>query len=830
MSSPFSIFRKNQRVWMAMLVVVAMVSFIILPIFTDFGQQMNQVDRTTAVRWKNGSISHDELNALVSSYQRSYQFLDRLAQEVVQQGGRPNVPGFSNDGTRITLGLQEPQSAASVVQTKLLADEARRHGVYIDDQTVDLYIQELTNGRISQSRYLELMRETVGRDLNRFQLYRFIKDEICKQLLLQMQASSLAHNGAPLVTPSNNWENFRKFEQRAKVEAFPVAVSSYVDKVQGEPTDRELLAIYEEGKDRFSNRDVSPEFGFARRYAADFEYVRGYMDNFLKAEKKTITEDQIKAEYDRRVAAGQFQVEDKPGALVPTTPDKATQPAEGSVPAPAEGTAPSATNDKAPDAEQAPSNSESAPAESASPTPGSANSEDSSGTATPSTSEAPKSENGEAAPAEAKTNESGSVKRPVNPLRLVAFQDDAESSEVKTDAVPTEEAKDTADQPSANVEATPAADAANSQPAQTAPDAETTPGANISISPAVGEQTASPAAPGDTSAPAKPPMRTKSLEEVREEILQALAYAPAQQKLQEALQNVLQRMETYQQDLQYYTDAQRTGFDKNIEPPAPLDLTKLADEFGLEYGRTGMLDAVTSQATDLGKSFFQSQLSYQSPQFSQLMFDKKVRLYVPYTFDSYSLTSSLSSFVTWKVEEKDQYVPTFEQAREEVLTAWKETKARELAQAYAQELASKLEGKSDWSDALSETDQGLIQRPSPFTWLQQPSFMSQSNLMTRIDGIGYVDDQFMKDSFDKPVGTYSVAPTLNKDHYYVLKTLERLPGDEDVLQKFAANSLSPATQTLASAQFQTLQAAYFDHYREELDLDMSGMNQDYQDE
>lgn len=777
MSGPFSIFRKNQRVWMAMLVALAMVSFIILPIFNDFGQNYGSVDRATAVRWKNGSISHVELRTLAESYRRSYQFLDRLAQEVVQLGGRPGVPGYSQDGSRPSLGLQEPDSAQSVAQTMLLAEEARRHGVYIDDQTVDLYIRELTNGRITESRFNELMRETVGPDLNRFQLYRFIKDEICKQLLLQMQAASLAYNGAPLVTPSTNWENFRKFEQRAKIEAYPISTSSYLDKVQGTPTERELLAIYEEGKDRFPNKEENPLFGFARRYSADFEYVRGYMDKFLDAEKKTITEEQIKAEYDRRVAAGQFQVEDKTGSLEPTTPATAAPPAEVTNPAPAEGdSSKTETPAETPKTEATPA--ETAPSAPVAP-------------------EAPKAEGSEPAPAEPKTNESGKAVRP-NPLRLVAFQDEANSAEKKPEEPAAPETK-----------------APESQPSETAAPA-----------PAASTESAPAAPPAAGTAPAtetKPPMRTKSLDEVREEIIQSLAYTPAQLKLQQALQGALQKMEKFQQEEQYYNDAQRTGFDKNVVKPKPLDLAKIADEFGLEYGRTGMLDAISSRQTDLGKSFFQTQRSFSPPQFSQLMFDKQIPLYVPYNFDSFGLNASLSSFVTWKVEQKDGYVPTFEQAREEVVAAWKESKARELAQAYALELAAKLTGQPDWSAALSATDQAIIQKPSPFTWLQQPSFMSQASLLTRIDGIGYVDDQFMKDAFNNKLDTYSVAPSINKDRYFVIKTIGRLPDDSEVLKKFSANSLSPATQTLATAQLQNLQAAYFNHYREELQLDMSGL-------
>ncbi len=300
---------------MAALVVVAMVTFVILPAFQQATQVDGYRDAATAVRWKNGSMSRDEVRTLTASYQRSYQFLDRLAREVIQLGGKPTVPNFMQNGNELILGLAPPNSAVDVVQTKILADEARRHGVNISDDTVDLYIQELTNGKISQARYLELMRETAGSDLNRFQLYRYVKDEISKQLLLQMQAAGVTHNGAPLVTPSTNWQNFQRFEQRSKIETYPVFAENYLEEVTGQPTEKELRELYERGKNIAPQPADSPEFGFAKRYLADFEYVRGYQDKFLEAAKKELTEDQIRKEYDRRVANGDFRVQEKTGDL-----------------------------------------------------------------------------------------------------------------------------------------------------------------------------------------------------------------------------------------------------------------------------------------------------------------------------------------------------------------------------------------------------------------------------------------------------------------------------------------------------------------------------------
>ncbi len=836
MSSPFSIFRKNQRVWMAALVVVAMVSFIILPMFsTVMDQQGGYTNNATAVRWKNGSMSISEVETLAASYQRSYQFLDRLARETIQAGGTPTIPGFSFDGNQLEIGLARPNNAQQVVQTRVLAEEARRHGVNIEDKTVDLYIQELTNGRISQQKYLELMRETAGMDLNRFQLYRFIKDEISKQMFLQMQTAGIAHNGMPLVTPTANWENFQRFEQRAKIEAFPVFTELYLDKVTGTPTEKELREIYEKGKEFAVDPRYSPDFGFFRRYEADFEYVRGYVEKFVDAEKKNLTEEQIKAEYDRRVASGEFRVKDEVGSLEPTAPNAApkldaTQPADATsqVPKVEETKAndkPTETPAEAkPDQSQTPAPATETPAAEtpAAETPA---------TETPAT-ETPATET----PAEPAPADGGQFSQP-SPVRLVAFQEATTETagaaetdgtkppplEVPADSVPASAQSTTPASSDAPASSTPPASSdapvANSTQVPTATEpsaAQTTPAT---------ETPAVPASGAPSTAPESVPTRIQTLDEVRDTIARDLVRIPAQNKLREAMKNAYEAMEKYQQDLQYFLDAERTGFDKNVVKPEPIDLAKIADANGLEYGRTGFLNSLTAQDTDLGKSIFQNQSSFSGVSFINVMMNKQIPKFVPYSFDFLGAGSEFSNFLAWKVEEKDSFVPTFEQAREEVVNAWKQSKARELAKAEAEAVLSKVEEANGWT-VLSETDQALVIRPTPFTWLQPPSFFSREITTSLIDDIGEVDNEFMATAFNTKPGDYTIAPSINRDRYFVLKAVERTPNDAELLQKFAGNAMNPASQTLAIAQVQATMADSINSVTKRLQLDMSALSAD----
>ncbi len=124
-----------------------------------------------------------------------------------------------------------------------------------------------------------------------------------------------------MITPQS-WQLFLRFQQRARIEAFPVLVDDYLSKVTATPSDADLKALYEEGKKRYPNK-MFPEPGFQRRYEANIEFVSGNLEAFIDAEKKKLTEEQILAAYNERVAAGRYQVPDKParpnsGAAGPT--------------------------------------------------------------------------------------------------------------------------------------------------------------------------------------------------------------------------------------------------------------------------------------------------------------------------------------------------------------------------------------------------------------------------------------------------------------------------------------------------------------------------------
>ena len=862
MSSPFSIFKKNQRIWMAALVVLAIISFIVLPMIgsqVDNGQIM---DKTVAVRWKNGTMSVDEVRRLTNSYQLSYQFLERVAREVVRAGGTPRVPGFQANGDQFQLGIDPPNSVPNVVQTRLLAQEAHKRGVNVNDATVDLYIQQLTDNKITAQRFTEIQRETAGQDLSRGELYHFIKDEISKVLLIQMQQAGLGNNRMPLVTPSNNWQNFIKFEQRAVVEVFPVFTEAFMDKVTATPTDRELREIYEKAKNQ-PPFPGSTEFGFMKRYSANVEYIRANLGQFTEQAKAKITPEQLQAEYDRRVAAGQYTVDDSEGELQPTDTSEPEKPATP------EKTVKEKTieND-----DSKPSSDEGQSAVTEEPIKSDEKTQDmlddlqqqveaeqqKSGAATDSGDEPTevdaKTDDDPAQPEESQpaTDDSGSAETIGRKSRLIAFQDEPDTDAAAANDSDAATANDT-DAAAANdldaaaddvVDKNADADADAEAPKVTEDDAEvasppkdekppTSDDSTTTTEPTMSEEPASDNDPekeagADASAssdaeiktdtPPEKSTRIQSFEEVKDALLTDMATMPARTAMETSLQKVAADMDKFRQAQQYYTDAQRAEI-KDVPNPEPLNLAKLADENGLEHGDIGFVDTLSVRNFDIGKSFLFDRRTGDYAGFAQVILTPEVPLYTVYDTSFLGENNQLSTFKSWKTAEKAAYVPAFEEVRAEVEAAWKLTHAREKAGDFANELASKLNAAKQWNSVLSETDQALLIKPPSFTWLQPPR--TQRVVTSLVENIGEVSNPFMIASFDTELGNFAVAPSIDEDRFFIIQPNTRMPENSVMLERFASTPMNQSVMTLDRVLLNDVSADWFAKLLDDIDFEMA---------
>ncbi len=328
MSSPLATFRKHRTYWMAGLVLLAIMAFVVAPAI-DFMQgamrNYNSVGDKVVVRWTGGRITTSELERARQHHYKFVRFLSTLSREVLEAGGQPQIPefAFSPESKQIIdLGVNVQSGSLAVIETRMLADFAKSNGIEFDDDAADQFLVAFCDKCVSPTRLAQILRESTDNQVTEFDLREMIKLELGAIVARQMALRGWSNDFKPddyqrvrlTQTPGDMWSDFLKLNQSAKVDAYPVLVADFMKSVTGEPTEAEILAIYEKGKNRIPS-PAFPEPGFMRDYKANFEYVEGNFSEWIAREKAKVTDEQLKVEYDKLLSLGQLKYDpliDKP--------------------------------------------------------------------------------------------------------------------------------------------------------------------------------------------------------------------------------------------------------------------------------------------------------------------------------------------------------------------------------------------------------------------------------------------------------------------------------------------------------------------------------------
>ena len=313
MSNPFAAFRKNQKYWMAALVLLAIVAFVVYPALDTAKQAFSggSPNNQVLVRWDGGSMTISDVRNAATKHASLVRFLYALGKEVVDAGGEPQVPGFAMNPQNqqiVAIGIQNNSDDITICRTRIHASYGKQIGIRFDDNTADDFIRAFCDGKVSTERVERLLSESSNGMLSWFDVRELLKEELTALVVRQLgRASTFAQ------PPGKTYRDFLKLNQTAKVQAFPVFTRDYLDKVTGNPTEAESQAIYEEGMG-IPPSPNSPTPGFLRPFQANVQFISSSIDAFKEREKQNITEEQIRAEYDRRVELGQMEVPVDPPA------------------------------------------------------------------------------------------------------------------------------------------------------------------------------------------------------------------------------------------------------------------------------------------------------------------------------------------------------------------------------------------------------------------------------------------------------------------------------------------------------------------------------------
>ena len=704
MASPLRAFRKYQKQMLVFFGVLLMIAFILGGVLTSMPNSNSgtrEPQDSISVQWDGASYSQDELQSFLRLHILSQRFLAQLAQTALAANATPET-----DPSLLPVSSDQDSGIRDVANILLQADEAWRLGVTVNDVVVDNFLRRVggDNG-FTEGDYMVLLKESTSGQLSLARLKEHLKVELAALRLQDIMFSGMgspsgqvnqvrmAGPPVPFVTPIAAVSSQERTTNKVTIEFVKIEVEPFLEQVEESPSNTEVRKLYEQGAVQFPSFQKNTP-GFRVPDQAVIQWFKTDQDSFLP-DVESITEERIVEEYNRRVEAKDLSVIDS-GSDEETTPPAETE-GDGESPEgetePAEGGAEPAEGDAKP-ADESPNQDTGDTQEDAPP-----EKEETSG-----------------------LDEQSSLPRSSSTqfvsTRLI--QDETEKQnetpqddeQVEAEGVQEEEE---GDPPAENQEG-------EASPSETEDAAGTE------------SQGATESQPSDETSGEAEEVETKfkTLEDVRDDIIEDLRRQDAGEKRNSALESITETLNEYFIEYEIW---QAEQIEESGSPaPAAPDFAKIAADYGIKFSETdGTVDFPTFNETELGQSFSEiprSQFNFQNfPTVAQTLFQN-----FRSTKQYQAKTTLLRDYIYWISEKENQHVPTLEEAREDIKEYWKWDKAVDLARAEAK---SKLE-ESDFSETAFESQ--------PFSWLSVGAgSLGAGGGQLSLSTVNYLDGEELKE-------------------------------------------------------------------------------------
>ena len=818
MASPFTIFRRHQKVMIAVLGVLAMFAFVFLPIIMKTDDSPTQVNAVVVQTKKYGDLRQSDLARLIRERRAMVGFLTRVHQAVVEaQGKGTMIESFVN-----VLGNSSEQS---VVDTWLRVQDAKRLGMQVSDEAINQFIKQLTEDRVPTHELKTILKNA---EIGQLQLFEMMRHEL---LAMRLQETFFTSLGG--TTPAQRWDYYNRLKRMATVEVVPVPAANFLADVK-DPDEKTLLAFFEENKDKYAS-PYSPEPGFREPHRIAVNYLKAEYAKFLSP--STVTDEEVRQQYEKKkdlydqvlknsviqppatttegAETKTPETTEKAPATTEKTPEATEKTPEATEKAPeaAEKT-PDAMQETPPAAEKAPETTEETPKaaekspENAEPMPEAAQKDSSQGEPPTTPQDAPAAAPGEKQPAES-SDKTSSVESE-SPFKLATFLQE-KSADPKTAA--SDATAPAAGQPAAPMPA-----------GETAPPVAGAEPAAGSTPPAEGGAAAMPE-PTIEPTPQTPPgtVATQPGGEKKDDIVsgmigQVIRRQVAYERTQAVITEVQDKVQAYLR--------KRTVTKANQAPGAEkVDLAKLDEEFaksiatlggekGLVFGRTPPVASdvprLMSQfeATDyeIGRTFIDNKVP-----FTDFAFVENRPLYVT----AMAMDNDGNYYLFWKVEDAAQRIPKLEDpgVKAQVVRAWKMQKARQLAVEAAKELAAKAR-KQDalLKDSIGSLPGVKVAESKPFSWMTYGAVPTMTSPRTppRLTDLSptveLAGPDFMRAVFSLKKGEVGTAVNHPETIAYVVRVTEMNPSENVLWAQFESDNYATYAEIARGDQFQMVRA------------------------
>jgi hypothetical protein len=295
------------------------------------------------------------------------------------------------------------------------------------------------------------------------------------------------------------------------------------------------------------------------------------------------------------------------------------------------------------------------------------------------------------------------------------------------------------------------------------------------------------ASDADATEPTDKPKEFQPLEEVRDQIRREIA----QLKVSEQLEKLMGKLESdlgasYATYLGAVLDADEAG--KEVPPPPAnlADLSTVAEEQGLEFQKTGPISALELRELPVGLSHKPNE---ETVPFLYLAFSRDLELHQPVaTFDSDN-----NRYLVMKIGDTPGSVPKLAEIRDDVVHAWKQQQAAELALKDAQQEAKQAQSAESLDEFFAGDDDVAVTKTDLFSrytagTVSRQTGEVQSFRLSKPEGIEGADFDVMETTFS--LGEGEVGAVLNHDHsiVYLLRIVEHEQTPAELRQAFLSEA------------------------------------------
>jgi hypothetical protein len=765
MASPFSVFRRNQKIMITVVGVMAMFAFIFLdPLFRMLGGTRGP-ENPVIVRTNFGKFRAADLAMLRQQRGMVENFLGRVAALRVQkaietkqflprsQAQRDGaVENLAENWIRMVMVQDRARGDAATMETMVLAHRAEELGIVVSDRAINDFLKTITQNVVSADEFAKIIAGMPR--VSQAALFDSLRRELLASRLSEMFKITLG--GFP---PAQRWNFFEELNLKADAQVLPVDVEQFVKGIPDPPADK-LLAFFERFQEQVEQPN-SPLPGFKEPPKAQFQYFKANVDEFVARAAEKLTTEELHEYYDKNKA--QFRALVLPAKDDEAKPDDATSGKAGAetpdaaaaeVPAAETGTSPATPATSTPDSKAATPEKPAAPA-TQKPAP-------------------PKS----AAPPGKKSS---------------SHQPAAGASRFLLTAAP-QASKPAATKPAQSSADTPAAQQPVSEPAATEKPADGAgPDDHVHTS---GDG-------HDHAAAATDETVYEPFEKVEEQIRKTLSQQKASAMVEEAFGRLSTKMREYANARSYEANKQENP---ELEPPAPLDFATLAKDEGVTAEETELLTGYEAEQEAVGKSFTsvrddRAQFGWRQIPFVALGFSEQLyRTQV--TQDSEN-----NRYLWWKIKTTPETVPDLDEVRSKVVRAYKMVEARELAlkkaEAYAKEARA---AKKPLKEVFAGREGLEVTDTADFTRMTMGNlafdFESSQPSLSPVHGVTAAGSDFMDAVFKSSAGETKVALNQPQTVAYVVQVERFSPERQQLEHEFLVEPFAKYAQLASDDQIQ----------------------------